>query len=64
MKAKEQQRKPMARVNTRIREDQKKFVQAKAKKESLTEGEVFREIIDFYMKKAPARKKVNLIDKI
>ena len=49
MKAKEQQRKPMARVNTRIREDQKKFVQTKAKKESLTEGEVFRLIMDFYI---------------
>jgi len=43
--------KPLGRVNTRIREDQKKFVQAKAKKENLSEGDVFREIIDFYIKK-------------
>jgi len=51
MTAKKQQRKPMARVNTRIRQDQKAFIKAKAKKENLSEGDVFREIIDFYIKK-------------
>ncbi len=49
MTEKKQQRKPMERVNTRIREDQKKFIKSKAKKEGLTEGEVHREIIDFYI---------------
>ena len=43
--------KPLARVNTRIREDQQSFVKAKAKKDNLTEGEVYRLIIDFFIKK-------------
>ena len=41
----------MVRVNTRVREDQKKFVQTKARRKKLTEGEVFRLIIDFYINK-------------
>ena len=44
--------KPMARINTRIRLDQQKFVKALAKKGKLTEGEVFRAIIDERMKKS------------
>ena len=51
MTEKKQQRKPMARVNTRVREDQKKFIKAKAKKDQLTEGEVFRLVIDFFINK-------------
>ena len=46
MNAKE--RKPMDRVNTRVRSDQKEFIKTKAKKDNLTEGEVFRLVIDFY----------------
>ena len=41
--------KPMARVNTRVLEDQRAFVKARAKRKNLTEGEVFREIIDFFI---------------
>ena len=41
--------KPLERVNTRIREDQKKFIKDIAKKQNLTEGEVFRIILDFYI---------------
>lgn len=48
---KNQKVKPLERVNTRIREDQKKFIKAEAKKKNLTEGEVFRLIIDSYMEK-------------
>lgn len=40
---------PMARINTRIRPDQHKYVKAAAKKYKLTEGEVFRSIIDAQM---------------
>lgn len=39
----------MERLNTRLRKDQRKFVKAKAKKEKKTEGETFREILDFYI---------------
>ena len=42
---------PLARVNTRIREDQKTFIKKEAKKQNLTEGEVFRLMIDFYINK-------------
>ena len=37
---------PMARVNTRIRPDQQKYIKAEAKYRNATEGEVFRAIID------------------
>jgi len=37
---------PMARINTRIRQDQHKFIKDKAKKTNQTEGEIFRAIID------------------
>lgn len=46
--------KPMPRINTRIRVDQQKYVKTRAKKEMLTEGEVFRDIIDNHMKLAGA----------
>lgn len=36
----------MARINTRIRQDQQKFIKAQAKAKNLTEGEVFRAILD------------------
>lgn len=36
----------MIRINTRIRQDQSKFIKAKAKSSNLTEGEVFRESLD------------------
>ena len=50
MTPKNQKVKPFARVNTRIREDQKKFVK-EAKRKNLTEGELFRLMIDFFIKK-------------
>jgi len=37
----------MARINTRIRQAQQRYIKSVAKKEKLTEGEVFRNIIDF-----------------
>lgn len=40
---------PMHRVNTRIRQDQNKFIKSVAKKTNATEGEVFRAIIDVAM---------------
>lgn len=40
---------PMTRINTRITEKQHKYVKAAAKKHKLTEGEVFRSIIDAHM---------------
>ncbi|MCK5017878.1 MAG: hypothetical protein KAS32_12515 [Candidatus Peribacteraceae bacterium] len=41
---------PMVRINTRIRHDQQKFIKARAKTRKLTEGEVFRAILDKEMK--------------
>jgi hypothetical protein len=41
---------PMARINTRIRVDQQKFIKAEAKKHNLTEGEVIRAMIDKVIK--------------
>jgi hypothetical protein len=41
---------PMARINTRIRVDQQKYIKAQAKKLNLTEGEVLRAIIDEVIK--------------
>lgn len=41
---------PMARINTRIRPDQHKYIKAVAKKTNQTEGEVFRTIIDIVIK--------------
>ena len=48
----------MIRINTRIRPDQHKFIKAEAAKGTVidgevfrkTEGEIFREIIDVYMR--------------
>lgn len=37
---------PMARINTRVRKQQQKFIKARAKKTNRTEGEVFRAMID------------------
>lgn len=43
----ERQRRPaMVRISTRIRLDQQKYIKAISKIENLTEGEVFRKIID------------------
>ena len=39
---------PMARVNTRIRQDQQKYIKMLAKKTNSTEGEIFRAVIDEY----------------
>jgi len=41
---------PMARINTRIRQDQRKYIKSLAKKKEATEGEIFRAIIDKVMK--------------
>jgi len=40
---------PMARINTRIRPEQHKYIKSLAKKHGLTEGEIFRSIIDAHM---------------
>jgi len=40
---------PMIRVNTRIRQNQHRFIKAEAKKTGKTEGEIFREILDKYI---------------
>lgn len=45
------QRLSMPRVNTRIRKEQQEFVKTMAQKENKTEGEIFREIIDYYINK-------------
>lgn len=45
-----QKSKTMVRVNTRIRPEQLVFVKAEAKKNNVTEGEMFRTIVEFYMK--------------
>ena len=41
--------KPMARINTRIRQDQQKFIKKTAKELKSTEGEIFRAIVDVAM---------------
>ena len=46
---------PMARVNTRITQDQQKFIKQLAKKNNQTEGEVFRAIIDRYIGMLPTK---------
>lgn len=40
---------PMARINTRIRPEQHKYIKAMSKRHKLTEGEIFRSIIDAHM---------------
>jgi len=37
---------PMKRINTRITREQDKYIKSKAKKLKLTEGEVFRNILN------------------
>lgn len=44
------------RFNTRIREDQQKFIKSKGKKEKRTEGDILREIIDEYINNRIAQK--------
>lgn len=39
----------MPRINTRVKPKHQAFIKAKAKKDNLTEGEVFRLILDFYI---------------
>ena len=41
----------LIRVNTRIRPEQHKFIKAEAKETKRTEGEVFRNILDYYINK-------------
>ena len=36
-------------MNSRIRPDQKKFIGTEARKLKITEGELHRKIVDFYM---------------
>ena len=36
---------PMARINTRIKVSQQKFIKAQAKRTGETEGEIFRNIL-------------------
>jgi len=42
-------RTPFVRINTRIREDQMKFIKSYAKKKKITEGEAHRALLDNYM---------------
>ena len=41
----------MPRINTRITTAQQTYLKAKAKRDNITEGETFREIMDYYIKK-------------
>ena len=41
----------MIRINTRIKAEQHEFIKVEAKKREITEGEVLREIVDYYMNK-------------
>lgn len=41
---------PMVRINTRIRQDQHKYIKSEAKRLNFTEGEIFRGIIDDAMR--------------
>lgn len=50
------ERKTLARVNTRVREYQQKFIKAEAKRKNKTEGEIIREIVDFYIDKTQIKK--------
>jgi hypothetical protein len=40
---------PMARLNTRIRPDQQRFIEKESSKRKITQGELFRDIIDFFI---------------
>ncbi len=40
---------PMFRLNTRIRNDQSEFMKKEAVKKGLSEGEMFRTMVDFYI---------------
>ena len=40
----------MTRINTRIRVDHKEWIQKEGKKLNLTQGEVFRRILDKHIK--------------
>jgi len=48
---------PMARINTRVRKLQQKFIKAEAKRLNKTEGEIFRAIIDNAMQSKKVTKK-------
>jgi len=50
VKAPKVRAKAMARVNTRIRRDQQKYVKSQAKKCNTTEGEIFRAALDVAMR--------------
>lgn len=41
---------PMARINTRVRQEQHLYIKERAKELTCTEGEVFRAIVDRDMK--------------
>lgn len=41
---------PMVRINSRVRKDQHKFIKDHAKKARKTEGEMHRDVIDYYIK--------------
>ena len=42
---------PTVRLNSHVRPDQKLFIKKLAKKKGLSEGQINREIIDFYISK-------------
>lgn len=39
----------LERINSRVRPDQRKFIKKVAKKQKIGEGELHRDIIDFYI---------------
>lgn len=45
----ERKKEVFARLNSYVRPDQKAFIKKLAKKERLSEGQINRAIIDFYM---------------
>lgn len=47
---KQKKRPAMARVNTRITLEQQKYIKDLAKGKNKTEGEIFRAIIDYFIK--------------
>lgn len=47
---KQKKRPAMARVNTRITLEQQKYIKNLAKGKNKTEGEIFRAIIDYFIK--------------
>lgn len=46
-------REPMKRINTRIRQSQHMLIKEKAQKENITEGQAIRDVLDLYFNDKP-----------